>query len=99
METAVEFQLGVWTQRRFRFLKEHRPVLHTNLLTSDALDAHLQEIDERAEEWVKRLTNETAQREGITEEMKAADPLAWAQDMSSIQARVREIINSEIIFV
>lgn len=79
-------------------MKEHRRVHYTNLLTADVLDAHLRETDERAEEWMWRLPNELAKREGITEAMKAADPLAWAQAMNNVYARVREIINRDIIF-
>ena len=98
MDTATTYQLGIWAQRRLRYLKEHRRVHYTNLLTSDVLDAHLQEADERAEEWMWRLPSEIAKREGITEVMKAVDPLAWAQAMNNVYAKVREIIENDIIF-
>ena len=98
MDTATAYQLGIWAQRRLRYLKEHRRILYTNLLTADALDAHLQETNERAEEWMWRLPNEMAEHEGVTEAMKAIDPLAWAQAMNNVYARVREIINRDIIF-
>ena len=98
METAIRFQLGIWGQRRLCYLKEHHPVAYTSLLTSDVLDAYLLEVDRRAGEWTERLTKEMVQREGITESMKASDPMKWVQAMNSIQARVREAVNSEIIF-
>lgn len=98
MDTETTYQLGIWAQRRLCYLKEHRSVAYTNLLTTDALDTHLQEVDVRAEELTERLTSEMAKRESVTEKMKAIDQMTWVQAMGNIQARVREAVNSDIIF-
>lgn len=98
MDVAAGYALGVWAKRRYRFLKGHRPVMYTNLLTTGALDTHLQETERQAVEMAEHLTSEMAKRESINEDMKAVNSIAWVQAMSNIQARVREVVNNDIIF-
>ena len=90
--------IGVWGQRHLRYLKQHRKVLYTNLLTSGKLNSYLANIDEQAEEMFFRLVNEYADRQGVTEQLKAENQLLWIQKMSNIQSCVREVVEREIIY-
>ena len=89
--------LGLWGQRRLRYLKAHRPFLYDDLLLSGQLEQHLHAIDADAAAMADRLTAQLSRADGLTEALKAADPLAWVQRMNSIQARVREMVNDELI--
>ncbi len=90
--------LGLWGQRRLRYLKAHRPFLYDDLLLSGQLEQHLHAIDADATDMADRLTAQLSRAEGLTEALKAADPLTWVQGMNSIQARVREIVYAELIY-
>ena len=89
--------LGLWGRRRLAYLKAHRRSLYNDLLLSCKLEEHLHAIDADATDMADRLTAQLARSEGLTEALKAADPLAWVQGMNSIQARVREMVNRELI--
>ena len=89
--------IGKYGRMRRRYLKEHRPVLYTNLLTTGKLDRHLAEIDEACEKQMELLIKQMAQREGITEELKASDQLEWVRCMNSIRDRAEEIVLRELI--
>ncbi len=89
--------IGIWGQRHLRYLKNHRKVLYANLLTSGKLNSYLADIDKQAEEMSDRLVKQMAVAEGITEQLKAADQMAWVGKMNSIRNRATEIVNSEII--
>lgn len=93
-----EQPIGVWVQRRLRYLKQHHRILYYNLLTSEKLHSHLADTEEQAQALFSRLVNEYAKRENVTEQLKATDQMAWVQRMNNIQARVREIVNSEVVF-
>ena len=90
--------LGLWGRRRLRYLKAHRPFLYDDLLLSGQLEQHLHAIDADAADMADRLTAQLSRSEGLTEALKAADPLAWVQGMNSIRARVREIVYAELIY-
>ena len=91
--------IGMWGRKYLRYIKEHRPVLHTTLLLSGKLNSHLAEIDKQATEMFDRLMKQLAEKEAITEHLKAQDQMAWVQQMNAIDAQVREIVNTELIFV
>ena len=93
-----EQPVGVWAQRRERYLKEHRRVTYTNLLTTGRLNRHLKEIDDRAQEMQMELTRQMAEEAGITEELKEVDQMGWVKRMNAIRAQVREIIYAELIY-
>lgn len=90
--------IGVWGQRHLRYLKQHRKVLYTNLLTSGKLNSYLVDIDEQAEGMFLRLVEQIANREGVTEQLKVENQIEWVRAMNSIQHRVTEIVNAELIF-
>ena len=90
--------IGVWGQRHLRYLKQHRKVLYTNLLTSGKLNSYLADIDEQAEDLFFRLVNQMVEREGVTEQMKANEMMKWVGSMNNIRNRAEEIVLTELVY-
>ncbi|MGE9995027.1 TnpV protein [Peptoniphilaceae bacterium SGI.137] len=90
--------IGVWGMRRKRFLKENHRVLYANLMTSGKLVEYLDEIEQQATTMFLRLVKELAEKENVTEELKAIDQMLWVQKMNNIRNRATEIVNSELIY-
>ena len=90
--------IGMWGRKYLRYIKEHRPVLHTTMLLSGKLNSHLAEIDNRATEMFDRMVKLLAEKEGITEQLKVADQMAWVGAMNGIRNRAEEIVNGSVIF-
>ena len=90
--------LGKYGRMRRRCLKEHRPVLYTNLLVTGKLDQHLAEIDMACEVRMELLTQQMAKQEGVTEALKAADQMDWVCRMNSIGSRAEEIVMNEPVY-
>ena len=90
--------VGVWGQRRKRYLKTHRNPIYTALLLSGELDSHLSEIDAQAEAMFFQLVKQLAEREGITEQLKADRQMEWVGRMNNIRGRATEMVNAELIF-
>ena len=90
--------IGMWGRKHLRYIKEHRPVLHTTLLLSGKLNSHLAEIDKQATEMFDRLMKQLSEKEGITEHLKAQDQMAWVQRMNNIRNAAEEIVNGSVIF-
>ena len=93
-----EQPIGLWGQRHLRYLKEHRRSTYTTLLTSGKLNSYLADVDTQAIKMMFRLVEQMAEREGVTELLKADNHMEWIKKMSNIQARAREIVNTELIF-
>ena len=93
-----ERPIGVWGQRRLRYLKQHHKVLYYNLLTSGKLNSHLADIEEEAQSIFSRLVKEYAEKEGVTKQLKEENPIEWIRKMNNIKMRVREMVNLEVIF-
>lgn len=91
--------IGMWGQRRLNHLKHHRKVLYYNLLTSGKLHSHLADTEEQAQELFARLTTDLAAKEGITEQLKAADQMMWVQKMNAIRSTATEFVSKKIIYV
>lgn len=91
--------IGVWSQRRLNYLKHHRKVLYYNLLTSGKLHSHLADTEDQAQQLFLWLVKELAEKENVTEDLKAADMILWVQKMNNIRNRATEVVNSELIFV
>lgn len=94
-----ERPIGVWGQRRLNYLKHHRKVLYYNLLTSGKLHSHLADVEEEAQALFSRLVKEYAEKEGVTEQLKSADQMAWVRRMNNIRECVFNYINTEFIYV
>ena len=90
--------VGVWGQRRRRYLREHRKALYNALLLSGKMDSHLVDINQQAEDMFSQLVKQMAEQEGITEQLKAKNQMEWVGQMNNIRNRVEEIICNELIF-
>ena len=90
--------IGMWGRKYLRYIKEHRPVLHTTLLLSGKLNSTLTEINNRATEMFDRLVKQQAEKEGVTEQLKAQNQMAWVGAMNYIRHAVEEIVLSELIY-
>ncbi len=90
--------IGIWGQRHLRYLKQHRKILYTNLLTSGKLNSHLAEIDKQAEDMFFRVVKQLAEKEDVTEKLKAENQMEWVGRMNNIRNRATEIVNAELIF-
>ena len=91
--------IGVWGARRRDYLKQHRQGLYYELLFSGKLNDHLADIEEQAQDMMWNLTEQMKHAEGVTKDLKRSDQMAWVGAVNSIQARVREIIQHEFIYV
>lgn len=90
--------IGVWGQRHLRYLKQHRRVLYTNLLTSGKLNSYLADIDKQAEEMFLRLVKQMTERDGVTEQLKAENQMEWVKRMNNICNRATEVVNTNLIY-
>ena len=90
--------IGVWGQRHWRYLKEHHRATYATLLTNGKLNSYLADIDRQAEELFSRLVKQMAEAEGVTEVLKAADPMEWVGRMNNIRNSSMEIVNVELIY-
>ena len=95
---TVHPPIGKYGRMRKRYLKEYRPVLFTNLLLSGKLDQHLAEIDHACIDQMELLARQMADREGVSETLKAADQFEWVRRMNSIQNRAEEIVMNELVY-
>ncbi len=93
-----EQPVGIWGQRHGRFLKEHHRILYYNLLTDGKLNSYLADVDRQAEELISQLVKQMAEREGVTESLKAQNSMVWIGQMNSIRNRAMEIVNNELIY-
>ena len=93
-----ERPIGVWTQRRLRYLKQHHKILYYNLLTSGKLQSHLADVEEEAQTLFLRLVKQYAEREGVTEQLKAENPMEWVRRTNNIRERVTEVVTAEVLF-
>lgn len=108
METEVflpDFEDGqeqrpieIWGQRHLRYIREHRITLYTELLTSGRLNAYLAELNEEAEAMLSRLVKQLAEKEGVTEKLKAEDGMKWVQAMNNIRNRAAEVVYNDLIY-
>ena len=92
-----ERPIGIWGQRHLRYLRQHRKVLYTELLTSGKLNTYLADFDEQAEAMFLELVKQMTAREGVTEQLKAQNQMLWVRRMNNIRDRAAEIVSSELI--
>lgn len=98
ISTETNYEIGIWGQRHLRYIKQHRKVLYTSLLTNCKLNAYLHEVDVRATEMYDRLVKQLKEQQGVTEQLKADDMMAWVQAMNNITNQAREVVNNELIY-
>lgn len=98
ISSETNYEIGMWGQRHLDYIKNHHKVFYTSLLTNCKLNSYLHEVDIRATEMYDRLVKQLKEQQGITEQLKANDMMAWVQAMNNITNQVREIVNSEMIY-
>ena len=91
-------KIGIWGQRHLRYLKNHHPIIYTNLLTSCKLTTYLADIDKEATKMFDRIVKQLAEKEGVSEQLKAENQMLWVQRMNNIRNRATEIVNAELIY-
>ncbi len=91
--------IGHWGRRRKAYLEEARPALYCSLLLSGKLWTHLADVNEQAKERLALIMEQMKAAEGVTEELKARNQLAWVQHMNNIRSRAEEIIYAELVYV
>lgn len=94
-----ELYIGVWANRHRQHLKQHHRIKYYNLLTSERLYPYLADIEEQAEAMFSQLVKSAAEKENVTEKLKANNPMLWVRKMNNIRNRAIEIVNSEVIYV
>ena len=98
ISTETNYEIGVWGQRHLKYIKHHRKAFYTSLLTSCKLNSYLHDVDIRATEMYDRLIKQLKEQQGITEQLKADDMMAWVQAMNNISNQAREIVITEVIY-
>ena len=93
-----ELEIGIWGQRRRQYLKDHHRVKYYNMLTQCTLYPHLADIEQQAQVMFDRLVDQLAKKEGVTEKLKAENPMLWIQRINNIRNRAMEIVNAELIY-
>ena len=97
-EEEKEANIGIWAMRHKRYLKQHHKVLYYNLLTSGKLNSYLADIEQQAQDLFSRLVKDLAEKENVTENLKATDQMLWVRKMNNIRNRATEIVNADIIY-
>ena len=93
-----EYHIGIWGERHKQYLKQEHRIVYETMLLNGTLYHYLADINTQAEDMLLRLTEEMAKREGITEQLKASDQMAWVGAMNNVQARAKEIVYNELIY-
>ena len=97
-EEEKEANIGVWALRHKRYLKQNHKVRYYNLLTSGKLNSYLADIEQQAQNLFLRLVKDLAEKENVTEELKATDMMLWVRNMNNIRNRATEKVNAELIY-
>ena len=97
-EEEKEANIGVWGMRHKRYLKQNHKVRYYNLLTSGKLNLYLADIEQQAQQLFLRLVKDFAEKENVTEELKATDMMLWVQKINNIRNRATEIVNEQVIY-
>ena len=97
ISTETHYEIGHWGRRHLEYIMKHHKVFYTSLKTSCKLNSYLHEMDIRADEMYNRLVNQLKEQQGITEQLKADDMMAWVQAMNNITNQAREIVCNDII--
>ncbi len=97
-EEEQEVNIGVWAMRHKRYLKQNHKVRYYNLLTSGKLNSYLTDVEEQAQHLFSQLVKDLAEKENVTQKIKAENQMMWVQKMNNIRNRATEIVNAEWIY-
>ena len=98
LSAEEERSIGIWGQRHLRYIRENREALYTGLVLDGKLNDYLADIDNQAEEMFSKLVKQLAEKEGITETLKAENQMLWVQRMNAVRETAMEIVNNELIY-
>ena len=98
LSDTKEYHIGKYGRLRRAYLKEHRPILYTDLIVTEKLFPHLEEIDTACRERLEIIKKAMMQQEGVTEALKAADQMAWVRSMNFIHNRAEEVVLAELVY-
>ena len=91
--------IGIWGERRRRFLRTHQRPVYDAMLMKGSLNAHLEEVDQAADEMLDRLITQMVERENVTEALKASNQVEWVRRMNSIRNSAMEVVMNDLIYV
>lgn len=98
VSTDANYEIGYWGRKHKKYIKQHKPAFYTTLITQCKLNSYLHDVDVRAAEMYDTLVKQLAKQEGVTEQLKATDMMAWVQAMNNISNRAKGIVYNDIIF-
>lgn len=98
VSTDTKYDIGRWGKQHKEYIKQNKPVFYSTLVTQCKLNSYLHDIDIRASDMYDNLVKQLAEQEGVTEQLKANDMMAWVQAMNNISNRAKEILCNEIIY-
>lgn len=93
-----ERPIGIWGQRHLRYLKQHHRIVYAELLTSGKLNDYLADLNEQAEDMFSRLVKELAEKDGISETLKAENQMLWVRQMNTVREKATEIVNNDLTY-
>ena len=99
ISTETDYEIGMWGQRHLSYIKQRHKAFYASLLTNCRLNSYLHDVDTRATEMYDRLVKQLKEQQGITEQLKADDMMAWVQAVNNITNQVREIVNQMIVYI
>lgn len=99
ISTETNYEIGMWGQQHLEYIKKRRKSFYLNLKTNCKLNSYLHDVDVRATEMYDRLVKQLKEHQGITEQLKADNMMAWVQAMNNINNQVRDVVNSEVIYM
>ena len=99
ISTDTDYPIGLWGRRHLEYIKKHRHSFYVSLKKDCKLNTYLHEVDKQAAEMYERIVKDTAEKQGITEKLKAKDMLKWARAMNNIANQAREVVNHDIIYM
>ena len=99
ISTDTNYEIGIWGQRHKNYLKQNHRIIYYNLLTSGKLNSYLHNIDIRAKEIYDNLVRQLAEKQGVTEQLKAENQILWVQKMNNIASQAREIVYIQLMCV
>lgn len=97
VSTDTSYEIGRWGKQHKEYIKQNKPVFYSMLITQCKLNSYLHDIDVRASEMYDNLVKQFAEQEGVTEQLKANDMMAWVQSMNNISSRASEIVINNIV--
>ena len=97
-ELSAQEPVGVWGQQHLQYLKQHRKAVYNSLFLAGKLNDYLADIDKQADEMFQQLVKQLADRDGVTEQLKANDQMEWVRRMNAVRVQSAEIVNKKIIY-